>query len=126
MWRILQYETPDDFVIATGESHTVREFVEAAFGRLGIGLDWVGEGVDERALDQSSGGEVVRIDPRYFRPAEVDVLEGDASKARSLLGWEPTVMFEDLVTMMVDADLEEQRRELYLRDGGFPVKDYHE
>jgi GDPmannose 4,6-dehydratase len=129
MWRILQHEEPDDFVIATGESHTVREFVKAAFTRLDIGLKWVGEGLEEHGVNQSSGRTVVRIDPRYFRPAEVDILEGDASKARRLLGWEPTVKFKDLVhlvPMMVDADLEEQRREVYLKEGGFQVKAYHE
>lgn len=126
MWRILQHEEPDDFVIATGESHTVKEFVEAAFTRLDIGLEWIGEAEEEHAINQSSGRTVVRIDSRYFRPAEVDVLKGDASKARKLLGWEPTVKFEDLVTMMVDADLEEQRREVYLKEGGFQVKAYHE
>jgi GDPmannose 4,6-dehydratase len=126
MWRILQHEEPDDFVIATGESHTVREFVEAVFARLDIGLRWVGEGIEEQALDRSSGRVVVRIDGRYFRPAEVNILEGDASKARKLLGWEPTVKFEKLVVMMVDADLEDQKREVYLKEGGFEVKSYHE
>jgi GDPmannose 4,6-dehydratase len=126
MWRILQHEEPDDFVIATGECHTVREFVEAAFKRLDIDLEWTGVGLAEQGLESRSGRAVVRIDPRYFRPAEVDILQGDASKARRLLNWEPTVKFEDLVTMMVDADLEEQKREVYLKEGGFQVKAYYE
>ena len=114
------------FVIATGESHTVREFVEIAFGRLGIGIEWRGEGISEKGVNPETGNLVVVIDPRYFRPTEVDILQGDASKARRVLGWEPTVRFDDLVAMMVDADLAEQKRELYLRDGGFAVKEHHE
>lgn len=126
MWRIVQHERPDDFVIATGESHTVREFVETAFGRLGIGIEWRGKDKSEKGLNSKTGDPVVLIDPRYFRPTEVDVLQGDASKARQLLDWEPKVLFHDLVAMMVDADVEEQKRELYLRDGGFAVKAHHE
>ena len=126
MWRIMQYENSDDFVIATGESHTVREFVEIAFGRLGIGIEWRGEDTSEVGLDADTGDPIVQIDPRYFRPTEVDILQGDPSKARRLLDWEPKVMFHDLVAMMVDADMKEQKRELYLRDGGYEVMAHHE
>lgn len=126
MWSIVQHERPDDFVIATGESHTVREFVETSFGRLGIGIEWRDEGISEKGLNTETGDAVVLIDPRYFRPTEVDILQGDAAKARRLLDWEPKVLFHDLVNMMVDADLAEQKRELYLRDGGFTVKAHHE
>jgi GDPmannose 4,6-dehydratase len=105
MWRIVQAEEPRDFVLATGESHTVREFCERAFQRLGIQLEFHGKGVDETATDTETGEVVVSVDARYFRPAEVDCLCGDASKAREILGWAPKVRFNELVNMMVDADL---------------------
>lgn len=105
MWRVLQHPTPDDFVLATGEAHTVREFCSAAFGRLGIELEFRGDGVDEVGVDTKTGAEIIAIDPRYFRPTEVNVLIGDYAKAKRLLGWEPRIGFEGLVTMMVDADL---------------------
>lgn len=126
MWRVLQHDKPDDFVIATGESHTVREFVEAAYSRVGIPLEWQGSGQEERGLHGNTGRVIVQIDPRYFRPAEVDVLQGDASKARQQLGWAPKVRFLELVEMMVDADLKQQERELHLKKGGFEIKEYHE
>lgn len=107
MWRILQQEQPDDYVIATGETHTVREFVELAFGRLGMPLEWSGQGVDEVGLDAHTGKTIVRIDPYYFRPTEVELLLGDPSKAKSVLGWEPKVKFHELVEMMVDWELSE-------------------
>ncbi len=105
MWRMTQAETADDYVLATGEKHTVREFCQAAFGRVGINLEFRGEGVDEVAIDSSTGNEVIAVDPRYFRPTEVDLLLGDASKAKRQLGWSPKVNFTELVEMMVDADL---------------------
>ena len=105
MWRILQHDVPDDFVLATGEAHSVREFVELAFAETGRTIRWQGQGVDEVGLDAASGAALVRIDPRYFRPTEVDLLLGDASKARSRLGWSHTVGFKDLVAEMVQADL---------------------
>jgi GDPmannose 4,6-dehydratase len=105
MWKMLQHPTPDDYVLATGEKHTVREFCQLAFGRVGIELDFRGEGVDEVAVDSATGKEVLAIDPRYFRPTEVDLLIGDASKAKRVLGWTPRVKFNELVEMMVDADL---------------------
>ncbi|MBK9129039.1 MAG: GDP-mannose 4,6-dehydratase [Phycisphaerales bacterium] len=101
MWRMLQHDRPDDYVVATGESHSVREFVEAAFGHVGL-----------------DPGEFVRIDPRYLRPTEVDHLQGDASKARRVLGWQPRVSFAELVQMMVEHDLELARQEKTLRDAG--------
>ena len=112
MWRMLQAERPDDYVIATGETHSVRSFAELVFGRLGMPLTWRGEGVQEEGVDQGSGQVVIRIDPRYFRPAEVDLLLGDAAKAKRELGWEPTTSFAKLVEMMTDADLELAQREL--------------
>jgi GDPmannose 4,6-dehydratase len=105
MWRMLQHPTPDDYVLATGEKHTVREFCQLAFGRVGIELEFRGSGVDEIGVDAATGKEVLAIDPRYFRPTEVDLLLGDSSKARRVLGWTPRVSFNELVEMMVDADL---------------------
>ncbi len=126
MWRVLQAEEPDDFVIATGEMHSVRDFVEAAFAEVGVRITWSGSGTDEVGKDASTGEVRVRIDPRYFRPAEVELLLGDPSKAKEKLGWDPTVKFDELVCMMVQSDLQDQRREAYLRDGGYEVKRYHE
>ncbi|MCH8154368.1 MAG: GDP-mannose 4,6-dehydratase [Proteobacteria bacterium] len=104
MWRIVQQEHPDDYVLATGEAHSVREFVEAAFQHVGIRLDWRGQGVEERGLDARDGRVLVEIDSRYFRPTEVDFLQGDASKARAQLGWRPGISFEELVREMIEAD----------------------
>ena len=111
MWRMLQAEQPDDYILATGETHTVREFVQKAFTRAGIHLAFEGQGVGEKGYDMASGKLRVAVDPRYFRPTEVDVLLGDATKARQRLGWQPKVGFEGLVKMMTDADLEVARRE---------------
>jgi GDPmannose 4,6-dehydratase len=104
MWRILQAEEPDDFVLATGETHTVREFVDLAFARLGMPLEWRGSGDSEEGVGPD-GRALVAVDPRYYRPAEVDLLLGDAAHARTVLGWQPQVDFKGLVEMMVDADL---------------------
>lgn len=111
MWRILQQDAPDDYVLATGETHTVREFVERAFACIERPIAWRGEGVDEVGLDDRSGAVLVRIDPKYFRPTEVDLLLGDPTKARERLGWTHTVSFEDLVRDMVEADLRAARPE---------------
>jgi GDPmannose 4,6-dehydratase len=105
MWRILQQPSPDDYVLATGEAHSVREFVELAFARVERELAWSGEGVDEVGRDRKSGKALVRIDPNYFRPTEVDLLLGDPSKAREKLGWQSTTSFADLVTEMVKTDM---------------------
>ncbi len=104
MWRMLQHDTPEDFVLATNETHTVREFVEEAFKVLGEEIEWLGEGANEKGFLKSSGKEVVGIDPRYYRPTEVDLLLGDYSKAKKILGWEPKTTFKDLVKVMVEAD----------------------
>ena len=104
MWRILQADTPDDFVLATNETHTVREFVEEAFRVLGEEIYWKGEGVDDQGFLKSSGKAVVGINPRYYRPTEVDLLLGDYAKAKAKLGWEPKVKFKELVKIMVEAD----------------------
>lgn len=106
MWMILQQERPDDYVAATGEAHSVREFIEAAFSFVGISLAWKGDGVDEIGYDKKNNKILVRIDPRYFRPTEVDFLLGSSQKAREKLGWKPSVNFEQLVEIMVRADLD--------------------
>jgi GDPmannose 4,6-dehydratase len=105
MWAMLQQPQPDDYVLATGEAHSVREFVERAFAVAGRRIEWRGEGVDEVGLDEAGGKELIKIDPRYFRPTEVDILVGDASKARSRLKWQHKVTFDELVVEMVTADL---------------------
>src|SRR6056297_1720932 len=106
MWMMLQHDTPEDFVIATGETHTVREFVEAAFRHVNVDIEWQGEGVDEKGIDKDTGKVLVEVDPKYFRPTEVDLLIGDPSKAKEELGWEPKVKFKELVQLMVQSDLE--------------------
>ena len=106
MWLILQQKTAENFVLATGESHTVREFAENAFAALDISLEWQGEGINEKGVNSSTGDTIIQVDPRYFRPTEVDHLCGDASKAKNKLGWKPKIAFKQLVTDMVSSDLE--------------------
>ena len=110
MWKMLQVNEPDDFVLATNQTHSIREFVEEAFRVLGEEIIWKGKGVDEKGVLKSSGKEVVAVDPRYFRPAEVDLLIGDYSKAREKLGWEPKTTFRELVKIMVEADLKKAKQ----------------
>ena len=106
MWLMLQHDTPEDFVIATGEQHSVREFTERAFHEVGIDLRWEGEGVEERGIDIATGRVLVEVDPKYFRPAEVETLLGDPTKAKELLGWNPSkTSFEELVRIMVRHDV---------------------
>ena len=116
MWRIVQHETPEDWVLATGEAHTVREFVELAFAEVGRAVIWEGKGVDEIGRDAKSGDALVKIDPRYFRPTEVDLLIGDATKAREKLGWTHKTRFPDLVKEMVASDLALIDRETWRND----------
>ena len=123
---MLQQEKPVDYVIATGEQHSVREFVEAAGAELGMRISWQGQGVDEQAVDAVSGKVIVKVDPRYFRPTEVETLLGDASKARRELGWKPETSFADLVREMVNSDLEISRRDALIARGGFKTYNYHE
>lgn len=107
MWLMLQHEQPEDFVIATGEQHSVREFTERAFAHVGIELRWQGEGVQEQGIDQATGRVLVEVDPKYFRPAEVETLLGDPTKAKTLLGWNPQkTSFEELVHLMVEHDVQ--------------------
>jgi GDPmannose 4,6-dehydratase len=105
MWRILQQEQPDDYVIATGETHSVRELVEAAFSEIGVTISWQGSGRDEKGYDSQTGDLRVAIDPIYYRPAEVDLLTGNSAKAEKALGWKPVVRFRELVKLMVQADI---------------------
>jgi GDPmannose 4,6-dehydratase len=105
MWLMLQQDRPDDYVVATGETHSVREFTELAFKEAGIDLEWKGEGVNEIGRDINSGKVLVEVDPMFYRPTEVDLLIGDSSKAREKLGWKPKVSFEELVSMMVKSDM---------------------
>jgi len=120
-WLMLQQETPDDFVIATGEQHSVREFIESAARELGIAIKWEGSGIDERGTNAANGKTIVCVDPHYFRPTEVDTLLGDPSKAKANLGWEPRIPFEALVKEMVQADLEEAKRDELIQRAGFRV-----
>jgi GDPmannose 4,6-dehydratase len=115
MWSMLQQEQPADYVIATGEMHTVREFCERAFARAGVELAWEGDGLHERGVERGSGRVLIELDPRYLRPTEVDVLQGDATKARQQLGWTPSVTFHELVDLMTDADLQLAAGEAKLR-----------
>ncbi|XP_076677093.1 GDP-mannose 4,6 dehydratase [Andrena cerasifolii] len=110
MWLMLQQPAPDDYVIATGEAHSVKEFVEAAFQYVGRTIKWEGEGVNEKGQDAQTGQVLVKVNPKYFRPTDVDVLLGDATKAKEKIGWKPTVTFECLVKDMMDSDLELMRK----------------
>jgi GDPmannose 4,6-dehydratase len=125
-WLMLQQSVPTDYVIASGEQHSVREFVSKAGEALGMQIEWSGDGVDEIGTDSTSGRVVIRIDPRYFRPTEVDTLLGDATKARSELGWSPTTTFEQLVTEMVESDLESAKRDSLMAREGFKTYQHHE
>ncbi|NIK74653.1 GDPmannose 4,6-dehydratase [Thermonema lapsum] len=134
MWLMLQQEKPEDFVIATGVTTTVREFARKAFEELGIELHFEGEGVEEQAIVAACHGDfklpegkvVIKVDPRYFRPTEVDVLIGDASKARERLGWQPAYDLDALVKEMVREDLQLFERDRYLKEGGHKIQNYHE
>lgn len=121
MWRILQQPEPDDYVLATGRTTTIRDFAVMAFRHAGFELAWKGSGVDEKGLDAATGKVLVEVDPAYFRPTEVDLLLGDASKARDKLGWKPLCSLEDLVRDMMEHDLEEAEKERYLKNSGYRV-----
>lgn len=125
-WLMLQQPQPEDFVIASGHQHSVREFASCAAAELGIGIDWQGEGLAEQGIDTQTGRVLVKVDPRYFRPTEVDALLGDATKARTRLGWKPQVSFEALVKEMVAGDLEIARRDVLMSSEGFRTFTYRE
>ena len=126
MWLMMQQKEADDYVLATGKKISVRRFVELAFAEVGITLKWEGKGVDEKGVNVATGKIVVEIDPKYFRPTEVDLLIGDASKAKKNLGWEPKHSLEQLVKEMVASDVKLFERDKYLLDGGHKVMNFHE
>lgn len=126
MWRIMQHKVSDDFVLATGVAHSVREFVNMAFKEVDIEVRWEGEGVDEKGFNQETGDVLVEIDKRYFRPTEVELLIGDASKAEKELGWTATLTLQEMVSEMVNADLSLFKKDEYLKKGGHKVLNYHE
>ena len=126
MWRMLQQEEAEDFVLATNKTVRVREFVEMAFKEVDIEVEWKGQGVDEKGYDKATGAVIVEVDPKYFRPTEVELLIGDASKAAEKLGWKPKYNLESLVKEMVESDLKQVKRDKYLLDGGHDVMDTNE
>ena len=125
-WLMLQQEVPEDFVIATGRQHSVRDFVAAAAALLDLKIEWRGAGVDEVGFDAATGRQLIRVDPRYFRPTEVDSLLGDPGKARQKLGWSAEVTFEQLVAEMVQADMELAKRDALVTKEGYKVYHHHE
>lgn len=126
MWLMLQQDEPDDFVLATGRKITVRQFIEMSFAEVGIGIEWKGKGDQEKGYNKATGAVLVEIDPKYYRPAEVDLLVGDASKAKAKLGWTPKRTVEQLCKEMVASDLEIFKRDKYLMEGGHKVLNQHE
>lgn len=125
-WLMLQQETPEDFVIATGQQHSVREFVELAAKEIGIQIRWEGTDTEEKGYDSVSGKCIVAVDPRYFRPAEVETLLGDATKAKERLGWVPKTTFQELVAEMMREDMREAQRDELVKQHGFKYFNYHE
>ena len=126
MWLILQQDQPDDYVIATGQQYSVRQFIEFGAAELDMDVEWQGSGVDEIGVDRGSGNQIVAVDPRYFRPAEVQTLLGDPTKARTKLGWEAKVSVDELVREMVAADFEDAKRDALVKDAGYKTFDRHE
>lgn len=126
MWLILQQDEPDDYVIATGEQHSVREFIEAAAGEGAMDIEWQGSGLDEIGIDRNTGRQLIAVDPRYFRPTEVGTLLGDPAKAKKRLGWEAKTPFAELVREMVAADLEAAKRDALVKKAGYQTFNYHD
>jgi len=122
MWLMLQQPKPDDYIIATGKQHSVRDFCQLAFKELNIDLEWQGEGINEKGIDKKTGKTIIEVDSRYFRPAEVESLLGDSTKAREKLGWKPKTTFQELIKEMVQFDLEEAKKDIHLKNGGFKIK----
>lgn len=121
MWRVLQQETPEDYVLATGVTTTIRDFCKMSFAKLGIELEFQGSGAEEKGIDKETGKVLIEVDPRYFRPTEVDLLLGDATKSRTKLGWVPKYTLEMLVSEMIEEDLKEAKREKFLKEQGYEV-----
>jgi GDPmannose 4,6-dehydratase len=126
MWLVVQQDAPDDYALATGETHSVREFVEPAFREVGIRIQWTGKGIDEKGIEAKTGKVLVEVDPRYFRPTEVDMLKGDPSKAKNKLGWVAKHRFKDLAKGMVASDLIDAEKEVMLKNRGYKVMEFHE
>lgn len=126
MWLMLQQDTPEDYVMATGIATSVRDFITMAFAEADIPIGWEGKGIDEKGVDSRNGKVLIEIDPRYFRPAEVDLLIGDASKAWEKLGWKPRTDLPALIKMMITSDMELSKKERHLSEGGFRIKNYYE
>ena len=126
MWRMLQADEPDDFVLSTNRKISVRKFIELSFAEIGIALEWKGENENEKGINKANGKILVEIDPKYFRPTEVDLLIGDYSKAKTKLGWEPKYTVEQLLKEMVQSDIELFKRDKYLLDGGHKIMNFHE
>lgn len=126
MWLMLQQEKPDDYVVATGETREVREFVTLAFKEVGIDIEWKGAGIDEKGIDKATRKVLVEVDPRYFRPTEVEFLLGDPTKAKEKLGWKPKTSFYELVKSMIESDIEIAQKDLLCKKHGFEVKDFNE
>jgi GDPmannose 4,6-dehydratase len=126
MWQMLQQEEADDFVLASGETHPVREFVDKAFSHIGINIRWEGEGINEKGINAETNEVIVEVDEKYFRPTEVELLLGDPSKAQEKLGWKHKISFEELVKEMVEADLKLFEKDKYLKEGGHQTFDYNE
>ena len=124
-WLMLQQDKPEDFVIATGVQYSVRDFVNAAAKELGMSIRWEGQGVDEKGYD-ANGKVIVAVDPRYFRPTEVETLLGDPAKAKAKLGWTPKITFDELVAEMVREDLKAAERDELVKKHGYKAMDYHE
>jgi GDPmannose 4,6-dehydratase len=118
---MLQQDEPDDYVIATGQQYSVRQCIELAARNAGIEIEWKGSGLDEQGIDTHTGNVIVEIDPRYFRPTEVDALLGDPSKAKEKLGWQPRISFEEMIAEMTAADLEAAKRDKLVADKGFKI-----
>lgn len=125
-WLMLQQDEPDDYVIATGEQHSVREFVDTTAKVLGLTIKWEGQGINEKGINAANGKTIVAVDPRYFRPTEVETLLGDPAKGKEKLGWEPKISFEELVKEMVLADLEDAKKDELCQRAGFQVYNYNE
>lgn len=125
-WLMLQQPEPEDYVIATGKQYSVRDFVTMAFAEVAVDVDWTGSGVDEKGVDRRSGKVLMEVDPRYFRPTEVDTLLGDATKARTRLGWEPKITVEEMVKEMVREDLNDAEHDELCRHEGYRVFNFHE
>lgn len=126
MWLMMQQETADDFVLATGETYPVRYFIEKAFAEVGIDVEWKGEGVNEKGFNKANGAVIVEVDPKYFRPTEVDLLVGDPSKAHRELGWKHRYSLDELIKEMVEGDMQLFKRDKYLLEGGHDILDYNE